>query len=214
MQALWLKYRFLFSVFILIVYYTVGITLLYNRGIDSDLIYLTPFTLLITAFFLFLNHENWSKPLVIALTLIYLLGFFVEVVGVNTGIPFGEYHYTSVLGLQVFNTPLMIGVNWLILVYSAVYMTRQYIPNIYIRSVVAGLILLALDTLIEPVAIGSNMWQWDTIAVPIQNFAAWGVIALLLSLLLNFFTPSDSKNKISSLVILLQFVFFLILGRC
>jgi putative membrane protein len=184
------------------------------QGPSSSLIYLTPFTLFITAILLFINHEGWTRRIIVSLIAIYLFGFFIEVIGINTGFPFGEYHYSPVLGLQLLETPLMIGLNWLILVYGAVYMLKPIIKNVYLNSVLAALFLLCLDLFIEPVAIRFNMWSWDGIAVPIQNFTAWAITALVLSFLLNKASSAASKNKISSLVILIQFVFFVILGQC
>ena len=46
------------------------------------------------------------------------LGFFIEVIGVKTGFIFGSYYYGAAMGIKILAVPLLIGLNWSILVYS------------------------------------------------------------------------------------------------
>jgi putative membrane protein len=43
--------------------------------------------------------------------IIAVAGFFIEAIGVNTGLIFGNYVYKTTLGWKFLETPLIIGVN-------------------------------------------------------------------------------------------------------
>lgn len=206
------KYRFWISLIILCVFYTVGIVLLVNGGKESDLIELTPLTILLTTFILLFNHEHWSKGIAVALFSIVILGLGIEIIGVNYGIPFGEYSYSHVLGIHLLDTPIIMGFNWVMLVYAGVLTIHSFVKNKYLKAVLAGLLLVGLDVLIEPVAIEWNMWTWKLTSVPIQNYLTWGIAAVIFSFILSAQLKPENKNKIALPVLLLQFIFFIILG--
>ncbi|MCJ7624324.1 MAG: carotenoid biosynthesis protein [Anaerolineaceae bacterium] len=50
--------------------------------------------------------KGWKRTLVM-LSLSYLIAFSAEALGVNFGLIFGKYHYTDVLGIQIFGVPLL-----------------------------------------------------------------------------------------------------------
>jgi len=79
---------------------------------------LVPFNLLLSIGILGYFHQIWNRKFGIFCLLIFLAGYSVEVAGVNTGLIFGEYAYDFALGPKLWSTPPMIGVNWLMLVYS------------------------------------------------------------------------------------------------
>ncbi len=125
---------------------------------------------------------------------IAVLAYLVEGIGVSTGIPFGPYSYTSVLGLQLGGAvPLAIPFAWLIVVPGA-YMTAAALRRTAYILPVAALLALWLDLLIEPVAAYvTGYWQWQVsgpyYGVPTTNFFAWGATALVLVVLLHLLTP-------------------------
>lgn len=209
-----MKYRFMLSIGLMSIIYTVGIILLLKAGRTGSLIELTPFTILLTTLLLLLNHEYWNKKIVLTIITIALLGLGIEIIGINTGVPFGDYTYSSVLGIQLYGTPILIGVNWLMLVYSSVMIMHQFISTIWLKALLASLLMVLLDIFIEPVAIDWNMWTWKMTSVPVQNYITWGIAAFIFSLILSFQLKNLNKNKMAIPVILWQFLFFVILGIC
>ncbi len=144
---------------------------------------------------------------------IYFISFCTELVGVNTGLFFGNYSYGDVMGLQFLKTPFIIGINWLLLTYctaafcSEIFFAtkfKNYIP------LVAALLMVSLDVLIEPVAQKYNLWHWEQGYVPLKNYAHWFVLSFFLQSLL-FLTVKKVENKIARFVFFMQFVFFFIL---
>jgi putative membrane protein len=135
---------------------------------------LTPFQLIGTAVVLLVKHNDVRKKEVIFFILTALIGFGVEVVGVQTGLIFGHYQYGSALGFQVAGVPLTIALNWFIMVYITGWglgrIMREFQPF------VGALMMTGIDVIIEQVAPKLDFWAFEGESVPIQNYIAWFVI--------------------------------------
>lgn len=143
---------------------------------------------------------------------VYLAGFFIEVIGVNTGQIFGFYTYGTALGVKLWATPLLIGVNWLILVYcTGVFLETFNLKSQWLFSALGAGILLGIDFLIEPVAIRFDYWSWFEGVIPIQNYLGWYIFSYFLFL---FFSGLNFNKKNNAAVVLLfaQLCFFLALN--
>ena len=176
----------------------------------------SPFNLWVSLFLLLLFHQDFNKSFIFTAVFIFMSGFLVEVLGVHTGIIFGNYHYGQTLGTQLFDVPLVIGANWLLLVYcssvsvKAVFSNIEYksfFTSIFIQSIIASMLMVGLDYLIEPVAISLDFWHWQADVIPAQNFQAW----FLISFIFNYFFLNANflkANELGLLLLFLQFLFF------
>lgn len=168
---------------------------------------LTPFHLTLTLLFLLSFHANWNKAAIFYTFLATLTGFVVEVLGVQTGLIFGSYHYGATLGWKWLEVPLLIGVNWFVLTYCAGIVANQLpIPNI-LKAAAAAALVTILDVFIEPVAIRNDFWNWQNNIIPLQNYAAWFLISWLL-LFIFYKLPFRKENKLAALLLVVQAVFF------
>lgn len=187
----------------------------------------TPFNLLLCFFLLLWTQENKNIFFWLFTLLVVITGFAVEVIGVNTGYLFGDYTYGNVLGIQFKQVPLIIGVNWFIVLYcSGVSITAllqkiiqplsatrgEPAPVLKAISVISDGATLAVifDWLIEPVAVKLGLWQWENDTVPVYNYICWFAISLLLMTLFRF-SPFEKRNKFAIHLLLVQVMFFLIL---
>ena len=141
---------------------------------------------------------------------IYLLSFTIEVAGVNTGLLFGKYQYGNSLGIKLFNTPIIIGLNWLLLVYISSSVVERFRINTILKIILASSIMLAYDLILEQVAPQLGMWHFKVDVVPFQNYLAWFVIALLLQSVIKV-NRIRTENKLSLTILVSQLLFFLIL---
>ena len=125
----------------------------------------------------------------------------------HTGRVFGEYAYGDVLGLKLLNVPLLIGLNWSMLVFAiGVPLHRLALPR-WGKVLLASAAMVALDLLIEPVAIRLDFWTWAQGDVPVQNYLAWGGVSAVFFTL--FFTlPVKRENPLARYVLLAQVLFF------
>jgi putative membrane protein len=135
------------------------------------------------------------------------LGYGVEVAGVHTGMVFGEYSYGKTLGFKIADVPLVMGLNWLTLIYSAGVIFNRLNAPVIVKSALGGLVLMILDLFIEPIAIRYDYWSWESISVPLQNYLAWFVISFLF-LMVFFSLKFKKENKLALLYLSVQFFFF------
>lgn len=194
---------------LMVLFHLVGLYGFLNSELEVLFIALVPYHLLLMLGLLIYSTKDFSNNIKIFAVIIYLAGFFIEVIGVNTGLIFGNYAYGEALGLKVFSTPLLIGVNWLILVYcTGVLLEYLKIKNALIFSLIGALILLGIDFLIEPVAIRFNYWSWSGGEIPLQNYLGWYIFSFLLFFV--FKGLDFNKNNKSAIVLLFaQIGFFL-----
>jgi putative membrane protein len=199
--------KFKISIAIIFAFYISGIIGILSNSQTIDFLSLTPLNLLVSLFVLLYNHQNGTPKQWLVFFIVAVLGYFVEVVGVNTGIIFGEYTYQTTLGWKVLETPVMIAVNWLILTYAVVYTLGKKIKNTLYLALLSAVVLVILDFLIEPVAIQYNFWIWTSDTVPVENYIAWFVVSFGLCYLMAH-DKEKAKNDLAPYLLILQFVFF------
>ena len=193
----------------------------------SDLIIRsTPFNLLLSFGLLFWTQKERNRYFYLFITIVFIIGFIAEVIGVNTGWLFGNYSYGNILGFKWQQVPLMIGVNWIIIIYCCgisittlllkiIQPVTDSLPQpsntLKALSVITDSATLALifDWIMEPVAIKLGFWKWDG-EIPMYNYICWFVISLLLMLLFHL-CRFNKQNKFAVNLLLIQFLFFLIL---
>jgi uncharacterized membrane protein len=170
---------------------------------------LVPFNLVASLVLLLLFHVQWNRSFVYYCLIAFGLGFLVEVVGVATGVIFGQYQYGATLGWKVWNVPLTIGVNWLILNYCANVVAEKTSAHFVVKAVLSAVLMTALDVFVEPVAVRLDFWSWVGDIIPARNYVGWFVTAFFMSLLFQKLVFSK-QNQLAPLLLLLQFLFFLL----
>ena len=192
--------------YVLIFFHTIGLFLLAAEW-RQDFVFLTPYNLLLMLVVFLLasdSPKNWMlymAPIV--------LGFIIEVIGTNTGWPFGAYTYGTALGLRVLSTPLMIGVLWWVLIRAWFDLSDRWTQNAWAKSLITGTAMVLMDVLIEPVAIELGFWTWADVAVPVANYVSWFVLATLFA---RATAGGNTKNPQSPWVIAVLTVFFAVLN--
>lgn len=135
-----------------------------------------------------------------------LLGFYVwvfavstiiENIGVHTGLPFGNYHYTEILGPPIGVVPIAIGFSYVPAAYFcwviAVALTGRDRTNLtwattITRPIIASVAMVLWDLSLDPLnsTIG-KAWIWEDggayFGVPILNFVGWFITVIA------FFVP-------------------------
>lgn len=199
----------------------------YLTPLKNIFISLTAFHLTFSTFLLLLHHphiedfisskfEKVSSELRSFFTfgiIAFLYGFIVELIGVKTGFIFGNYEYGKTLGFKLFDIPLVIGVNWLMLAYLSGICTENIGKNWHflLKSVFSACIMLALDFFIEPVAMKYDFWQWQGGEIPIKNYVGWLICGFFLQLIWNKM-PFLKQNRYAFYLLVIQFLFFIILN--
>lgn len=168
---------------------------------------LTPVNLVFILLVLLLFHKGRSRAEVLWMVLVFSVGYLVEVLGVATGMIFGEYSYGEGLGPKILGVPPTMGINWLLLCYTAVRLVNDIGAHKAIKALLASLLMVGLDFVMEPVAIAFDFWSWEGGVIPLQNYLAWLVIAFGLNFIW-FSLKTNSVNNFSMWLFTYLIVFF------
>lgn len=189
---------------------------------------MTPLNLLLMLFLIIWIQENKNKAFYLFFAGASLIGLFTEVIGVNTGMLFGNYSYGPILGAKIAGVPLIIGLNWFVVLYCAIatlnFLSQNFIRKnntekrnapsgpIDVNLVIAGAFVATFfDWIMEPVAISLGFWAWAGDGqIPIFNYLTWFCISLFMLSLFRF-TKSRPENIFAVRLFLIQLIFFILL---
>jgi putative membrane protein len=193
--------KFRVSLFLLGMVYGFGLWGMYT-AYASWFVLMTPLSLLLSYVLLLWNETAWDFGKRVFWFLAFVIGFGMEVCGVNTGFPFGDYEYGSVLGLKVWNTPLLIGINWTLVVYTSNIVAHRMgrWGGTWLVLLLGASIPTFLDVFIEPVAIRLGYWSWAGGVPPFQNYVG---------LLFRRFVGRRFLNPLAFWLLGFQLIFFL-----
>ena len=187
----------------------------------------TAINLLLMCVLLILTQPQKNRNFFLFLIVTYISGFAVEVIGANTSFLFGDYEYGDVLGAGFFGVPLIIGINWFIVIYCTGVVTQIYenrmLKRLEARDITvsirmkiisfvtdAALLCVLFDWLMEPVAVKLGYWQWHNDEIPFFNYISWFIIS---ALLLALFRRLDFRrhNIFAVHLFVIQLLFFFVL---
>jgi putative membrane protein len=173
-------------VIVLFILHAVGGLALSIDALKPLFLSLTPINLMASFILLVWANNDFSFNFYKVIASLFIIGFLVEVLGVFSGLLFGEYHYGSTLGFQLLEVPLIIGVNWIILVVSSFSVSSFFVDKSIFRILLSSVIMVLLDLMIEPVAIRLDFWHWQGGSIPIQNYIMWFLVAMFMNWILSF----------------------------
>ncbi len=158
----------------------------------------------VVAFFLTsCAHAWWSRGVraVVALVVVCVgIGFIAELVGSKTGVPFGNYDYTDVLGLRVAGVPGVVPLAWAMFGWLAVLCALR-VGGGWRGAALGSLVLVAWDLFLDPQMVRLGAWRWrDTPgpwlnAIPLLNSAGWFVVGLVMMRLLLLLVGQRTGNR-------------------
>ncbi|PTN07383.1 carotenoid biosynthesis protein [Mangrovibacterium marinum] len=155
---------------------------------------------------LVLFHQPRNARVYGCLLLVAVAAFVAELIGTQTGYLFGSYTYGPVLGLKLWQTPLLIGVNWLVLCYG-IYVALSAFNLKWWMSVIGGLLMVAFDLLMEPVAVRLDMWTWENGQIPLRNYIDWFWLSVLFLSAMKF-ARLNIRNPLAVWIVVWQLIFF------
>ena len=200
----------LLIMFVLIVLYTVGIVGFCIPALKEIMLPISGTILYLTTIGVVLSSRDIWKNLLF-LFIAFCIGFSAEVIGVKTGILFGDYSYGTNLGYKFSDVPIVIGLLWGVLAVGSASCIAQFPILKKQAPFLAALLMLGIDFIMEPVAIACDFWSWHGAAVPLWNYICWFAIAWILQIILKRGSFLES-NKVFNLVFLLITLFFSLLN--
>ncbi len=165
-------------------------------------------------------YEMGIKKAVLFLIITGTVGFLAEVLGTNSGFPFGEYYYTNFLGSKFLGVPVVVPLVWFVIAYLSYSIVAGNLtppsshPNFTGSSLFAKTVLLAAfgavawDFMIDPMFSSYGYWVWtgqflplpELDGIPLTNFVGWFVLVALMIALCLWVIPPSRKGSRSSLL--------------
>ena len=190
-------------------FYAVGVVGFRVNATHNFFTKLTPLILLLSAFFLaYYDKSENRKTLSFYFLFVFIASFLVEMAGTNTGALFGHYRYGSGLGLKIAETPVLIGLNWVLLVYMTAAIAASRPRNPLFQILLPAAWMVGYDAIMEQKAPQMDMWQWAEGIIPLQNYMMWALLALIFHSVI-YFLHVKIINKMALPLFILQILFFL-----
>tara|TARA_B100000524_G_scaffold287379_1_gene162480 strand:- start:2973 stop:3620 length:648 start_codon:yes stop_codon:yes gene_type:complete len=195
---------------VLIILYGVGIVGFCIPELKEIMLPISGTILYLTTIGVVLSSRDILKNLLF-LFIAFCIGFSAEVIGVKTGILFGDYSYGSNLGYKFSGVPIVIGLLWGVLAVGSASCVAQFPILKKQAPFLAALLMLGIDYIMEPVAIACDFWSWEGATIPLWNYICWFGIAFILQVILKRGKLTE-LNKVFSLVFILIALFFSLLN--
>ena len=189
---------------VLLLFHTIGIVIILQNPTNAEMSWIN---LVLCALLIYLPEDSKNKIWVFFM--IAVGGYTVELIGVHTGLLFGNYQYESALGTKLFSVPLVIGANWFCVVLSSSNWVRKVSKSLWIQALLSAALCTGLDILIEPVAIRYGFWSWSG-PIPTYNYVCWFFFSFVFALV---YLKSSNKTNYAAMVLYpLWVIFFLSLN--
>ena len=114
-----------------------------------------------------------------------IVSYVLEETGVRTGLIFGPYHYSDMLGAKLGHVPILIPLAWFMMIYPSWVTARALLhgvnthapSGIVALALVAAMVMTAWDTVMDPGMSAAGNWVWERggsyFGVPLRNYFGW-----------------------------------------
>lgn len=193
----------------IIIFYLVGIIGFSINYTHMLFTYLSPIILILTLCLLFYyDRKATDRKRIIFFSFVFISSYIIEMIGVNTGLLFGKYQYHHGLGIKLFETPILIGINWILMIYitSSIFTKLKY--GFISQIIIPSSLMLIYDIIMERAAPKMEMWSWADNIIPIQNFIMWGLLAFVFHSI-KYLLKIEIKNKMALPIYIAQIILFI-----
>lgn len=167
----------------------------------------TPLNLFICLFFFIWVFPIDTTKKILVFLAFFGIGMFVEWLGVNYSLLFGEYRYGGNFGPKIHGVPILIGCFWALLALITAAMIEPLKLPIWAKLAASAALMVLLDLFMEQNAPNFDFWYFEG-SVPVKNYVTWFLVGLLMQFVI--WKSKISGNKtLSYHLYIAQLVFFL-----
>jgi putative membrane protein len=195
---------------ILLILYIVGAVGMLMPSTRTSFVQLSALNLAISFAALIASRKTNRTTFLVFLSIAFVIGISVELIGVHTSYLFGSYSYGNSLGWKWYGVPFIIGLNWGILTVTSAAVIHRLQFNKHIEAILAAILMVIFDYILEPVAVKLDYWHWTDGNIPIYNFICWLGISYILQLIYHRMKLTE-VNKVAESLFLMMFIFFTLL---
>jgi uncharacterized membrane protein len=114
-----------------------------------------------------------------------VVSYLMEEMGVRTGLIYGTYHYSDLLGTKLGHVPVIIPLAWFMMIYPSWMVSRALVRGVDTHSLsgltaqaaVAAWVMTAWDVVMDPSMSAAGNWVWEHggvyFGVPRRNYLGW-----------------------------------------
>lgn len=114
-----------------------------------------------------------------------VISFLLEEIGVRTGLIFGPYHYSEMLGAKLGHVPVLIPLAWFMMIYPSWRVAQAILRLAHATSLgvitavalIAAFVMTGWDTVMDPGMAAAGNWIWEQggayFGVPLHNYFGW-----------------------------------------
>lgn len=135
-----------------------------------------------------------------------IISYLMEEIGVGTGVIYGPYHYSDMLGAKLGYVPIIIPLAWFMMIYPSWKvagallrsMDTHSFPGLTAQALVAALVMTAWDTVMDPGMAAAGNWIWEGggayFGVPRRNYLGWLLTTFLIYWVVGWLRRSAAKS--------------------
>jgi uncharacterized membrane protein len=113
---------------------------------------------------------------------------------VRTGLIYGPYHYSNMLGPKLGHVPILIPLAWVMMIYPSWTIARALlrdvdtssVPGLIVQASIAAMVMTAWDAVMDPGMAATGNWVWEKggpyFGVPFRNYFGWMLTTFLVYL--------------------------------
>jgi uncharacterized membrane protein len=136
-----------------------------------------------------------------------VVSYGCEEAGVRTGLIYGSYHYSDMLGAKLGDVPAIIPLAWFMMIYPSWMVGRAILRGINTRSfsgraalaIVAALAITGWDMVMDPGMAMAHNWVWEQggayFGVPLRNYFGWVLTTFVIYWLAGAFWDNQKREK-------------------
>jgi uncharacterized membrane protein len=193
---------------------------LFFSSTPSDMLSLLSVVMAVPAL-LFIPHFVSSLGIKRSIIFVFLamgVGWFMETLGLMTGVVFGGHYEYSSSFLKIGLVPLAVVIYWVIFIYMGYSITSSFLywlqkPKparsgkgkwwaLILLILLDGWFITAIDLFMDPIQVKLGSWQWleggHYFGVPVGNFIGWFLVSIMVSGIfrtVEYFFPRKNINR-------------------
>ncbi len=164
-----------------------------------------------------------ARPALGIFALSFIVSLGSELLGTSTGLPFGVYGYTQLLGYKIGDlVPFNIPTSWFYMLYASLAICGRLLPakddstSKWYWALIASLVLTAWDVSMDPAMVKTRHWVWDIpdlsatsafsqfigreifFGMPLTNWLGWLLTGIVVSRLMLVVVPPSRWARLVS----------------
>jgi uncharacterized membrane protein len=136
------------------------------------------------------------------------ISYVMEEIGVRTGIIYGHYHYSNMLGPKLGSVPIIIPLAWFMMIYPSWRVAGAIAPPIdsdsllgrSTQALIAAMVMTAWDMVMDPGNTAAGLWIWERggvyFGVPRQNYLGWVLTTFFIYWTMSALSKGEQQRSI------------------